>query len=129
LFEHITSFENLWIAAVKAMKGKRFKPSTVEFNVEIEKHIMRIKQELETGNYRCGKYREFYVQESKKRLICAAPYRDRVVHHAICNVIEPIFEKSFIFDSYACRKAKGTHKAVERFSSFLRNTQNRCPKM
>jgi len=125
LYEKIISFENLWEAAKKARKGKRFRESAMAFDVELEKNIIRLQNELKNGTYQCGRYREFYVQESKKRFICAAPYRDRVVHHALCNVIEPIFEKTFIDDSYACRKNKGTHKAVERFSSFLRNPENR----
>ena len=69
-----------------------------------------------TQTYRPGAYHEFYLYEPKKRMISAAPYRARVVHHALCNVIEPIFERTFIFDSYACRVGKGTHRAVNRFT-------------
>lgn len=125
LFESITSFENLWLASKKAQRGKRFKDSALRFNAELEKNLLGLKRTLEEQTYRCGRYRQFYVQESKKRLISAAPYRDRVVHHAVCNVIEPIFERGFIYDSYACRVGKGSHKAVERFSSFLRNPENK----
>ena len=57
----------------------------------------------------------------KKRTIRAAPFADRVVHHALCNVIEPIFDQTFIFDSYACRKEKGTHKAAKRVKTFWRS--------
>jgi retron-type reverse transcriptase len=124
LFESITSFENLWLASKKAQRGKRFKDSALRFNAELEKNLLQLKQELEEQTYHCGCYRQFYVQKSKKRLISAAPYRDRVVHHALCNIIEPIFDRTFIYDSYACRQGKGTHKAVERFSSFLRNPEN-----
>ncbi len=63
-------------------------------------------------------FENLYVADPKPRLISAAPYRDRVVHHALCNVLEPIFERSFIFDSYACRKGKGTHAAVDRYTAF-----------
>ncbi|MFH0872129.1 MAG: RNA-directed DNA polymerase [bacterium] len=70
-----------------------------------------------------GHYREFTLLERKPRRISAAPYRDRVVHHALCLVIEPIFERSFIFDSYACRRGKGTHRAVDRFSQFCRRNR------
>ncbi len=125
LFHKITSFDNLLLAAKKARRGKRWRSSTVSFDAELEKNIMRLRHDLESGEYRCGRYRQFYVQESKKRQISAAPYRDRVVHHALCNIIEPIFDRAFIYDSYACRKGKGTHKAVERFSSFLRNPENK----
>ena len=82
--------------------------------------MLRLERELFTGSYRHGRYRDFIVHDSKKRLISAAPYRDRVVHHALCNVVEPLFDKGFIYDSYACRKSKGTHAAVDRFSAFAR---------
>lgn len=124
LYDQIVSFENLILAARKARAGKRFRSATTAFDAEFEKNIIALKCELQNETYECGPYREFYVQEAKKRFICAAPYRDRVVHHALCNIIEPIFDRTFVFDSYACRTGKGTHKAVERFSSFLRNPQN-----
>ncbi len=76
--------------------------------------------------YRHGPYREFIVTDSKKRVIKAAPFRDRVVHHAVVNIIEPIFEKAFIFDSYACRRGKGTHRAIKRLEHFIRSLQSRC---
>jgi RNA-directed DNA polymerase len=69
--------------------------------------------------YRHGAYRTFIVADSKKRTIKAAPFRDRVVHHAVCNIIEPIFDPSFIHDSYACRKGKGSHAAVKRLEHFI----------
>ncbi|MDD4091928.1 MAG: RNA-directed DNA polymerase [Smithellaceae bacterium] len=72
--------------------------------------------ELADKRYSPGPYREFTIYDRKTRRISAAPYRDRVVHHALCNVIEPIFERSFIHDSYACRAGKGTHAAVNRFT-------------
>ena len=62
----------------------------------------------------------FTIYEGKKRQISAAPFRDRVVHHALTGVLDPIFERSFIFDSYACRKGKGTHAAVDRCQAFAR---------
>jgi len=120
LFPQICSFENLLLAAKKAQRGKRFKKNVARFNIDLEKELVRLRRELLDHSYRPGKYHHFTVYEAKKRLISAAPYRDRVVHHALCNVIEPIFERSFIYDSYACRKGKGTHQAVERFSQFAR---------
>jgi len=68
-------------------------------------------------------YREFTIYERKPRKISAAPYRDRVVHHALCNIIEPIFERMFVYDSYACRKDKGTHKAVNRFTEYSKKNK------
>ncbi len=76
--------------------------------------------ELEDGSYRPGAYRSFYIRDPKRRLISAAPFRDRVAHHALCNVIGPIFERTFIGDSYANRVGKGTHAALDRCQSFAR---------
>ena len=123
LYARICSFENLMSAAKKAEKGKRFKENVARFNVNLEKNIFQLQRDLRHHSYRPGKYRHFAVYESKKRLISAAPFRDRVVHHALCNVIEPLFEKAFIYDSYACRKNKGTHKAVLRFSEFAQKNR------
>ena len=118
LFLKICSFENLLLASRKAQKGKRFTNGTARFNVNLENEIIRLREELLSKTYKPGAYASFYIYEPKKRMISAAPYRDRVVHHAICNVIEPIFERSFIHDSYANRKGKGTHKAVLRYQEF-----------
>jgi retron-type reverse transcriptase len=120
LFDQIISFENLLLASRKAQKCKRFKPSVSSFNLELEKELLIIQHELKYQTYQPGSYKRFLIFDPKKRLISAAPYRDRVVHHALCNVIEPIFDKTFIYDSYACRKNKGTHKAVDRFTKFCR---------
>lgn len=120
LFEKIISFENLLIAARKAQKGKRFNDNVASFNLRLESELLQLQQELTNHTYQPGKYTEFYIYEPKKRMISAAPYRDRVIHHAVCNIIEPIFEKIFIFDSYANRKNKGTHAAIDRFQQFSR---------
>jgi RNA-directed DNA polymerase len=79
-----------------------------------------LQQELLTRTYRPGPYDTFIVHDKKPRLISAAPFRDRVVHHALCNVIEPIFDRSFPYDSYACRTGKGTHAAVDRAAHYTR---------
>lgn len=122
LFPEIVSFENLLKAAQKAQKGKRFKRSTALFNLDLEKELLCLQHQLTLKSYRHGLYTDFIIHDPKQRLISAAPYRDRVVHHALCNVIEPIFDKTFIFDSYACRIGKGTHKAVDRYTSFARKS-------
>ena len=82
-----------------------------------------MQRELRDGNYVAGAYRTFRIHDPKERLISAAPYRDRVVHHAVCQVLEPIFEPTFISDSYACRSGKGTHAAVDRFTQFARRNR------
>ena len=85
-----------------------------------EYELLRLQDELRTRTYRPGQYRAFYVREPKRRLISAAAYRDRVLHHALVNVIGPLFEKNFIADSYANRAGKGTHRALDRCTHFMR---------
>jgi len=123
LFEQICSFENLLSAAKKAQRSKKLKQDVARFNFRLEHELLKLQEELLNGTYQPGGYYEFYIFEPKKRMISAAPYRDRVVHHALCNLIEPIFDKTFIYDSYACRKDKGTHRAVERFTQFCRKNK------
>lgn len=120
LFDQITSFDNLLKASQKAQKGKRFKEACALFNLNLEKELIQLQRELKEQTYQHGDYHDFFIYDPKKRLISAAPYRDRVVHHALCNVLEPIFDRSFIADSYACRKGKGTHAAVNRYSQYAR---------
>ncbi len=116
----LVSFQNLLLAARRAQRGKRFVPATAAFNFNLEGELLRLQRELVEGSYRPGPYRTFSIREPKERLISAAPYRDRVVHHALCNVMEPFFDRGFIEDSYACRRGKGTHAAVDRFQHHLR---------
>ncbi len=123
LFEKIVSFENLLLAACRAQKGKRFNLNTGRFNFFLEKELFKLQEELKNKTYKTGKYRQFFVHDPKKRLISAAPYRDRVIHHAFCNIIEPIFDKTFIDDSFACQIGKGTHRAIFRCQSFLRKNR------
>jgi len=81
--------------------------------------LLNIQNHLIYGSYIPGRYKEFFVHDPKTRLILCLPFQDRIVHQAICNVINPLFEKSFIYDSYACRKGKGTLAAVNRCEKFL----------
>jgi retron-type reverse transcriptase len=119
LYSQITDFQNLFLASRKAQKGRRYRESTMRFNFDLEANLFCIQDELKSKSYRHGYYRDFIVLDSKKRLISAAPYRDRVVHHAVNNIIEPLFDRSFINDTFACRKGKGTHAALLRFRHFL----------
>jgi len=120
LFEQIIAFENLLVAFKKASKGKRSKPAVATFEVNLENELLQLERELRQKTYCPGSYRSFYIHDPKRRLISAAPFRDRVVHHAVCNIIEPLFERTFIYDSYANRKGKGTHKAIERYQHYAR---------
>lgn len=118
LFEAIASFPALIVAARRAARGKRRKPGAASFLANLEKQVAALERSLRDRTYRPGRYVAFQVCDTKPRMVSAAPFRDRVVHHALCAVIEPIFERGFIFDSYANRKAKGTHAAVARYERF-----------
>jgi retron-type reverse transcriptase len=123
LWPQITSFENLYQAAQQAQKGKRFRPNVLAFNYQLETELIQLQAELLDQSYTPGAYRTFEIYEPKPRLISAAPYRDRVVHHALCQIIQPIFEQGFIRDSYANRVGYGTHRALKRFTEFARSSQ------
>jgi retron-type reverse transcriptase len=112
------SFENLWWAWRKARRGKSRSAGAVAFELDLEHNLLALQQELASGDYRPGTYRLFTIYERKPRLIAAAPFRDRVVHHAVMNVIEPPLDRRFIHDSYACRQGKGTHAAVDRYQRW-----------
>jgi len=120
VYSKIIAKENLYRSAYMAAKGRRYRDTTADFNFNLEEEIRRLHKELTMKTYRHGKYRTFTIRDPKTRQISAAPFRDRVVHHAVHDVIEPLIDSSFIHDSYACRKAKGTHKAVDRAQAFLR---------
>ena len=120
LFEKFVSFDNLLDAYKKARKGKVYQGYATEFNYNLSGNLLEIRNQLLKESYRFDEYKVFYVYDPKQRLIKAPSFRDRIVHHSLCNIIEPIFDQKFIYDSYACRKEKGTHKAVKRLQGFLR---------
>jgi retron-type reverse transcriptase len=120
LWPALTSFEHLLQASQKAKRGKRFRPTVARYEFNLERELWKLRDQLICKTYRPGQYRPFYIYEPKKRLISAAPYRARIVHHALTGMLEPIFEPTFISDSYACRKGKGTHAAVDRCQQFAR---------
>jgi retron-type reverse transcriptase len=123
LYPQIIDFDNLYLSARKAQKGKRFRENVLQFNYNLGTELLKIQQELKDKTYQPGSYRTFYLRDIKSRLISAAPYRDRVVHHALCNIIIPIFERTFISDTYANREGYGTHKALMRFTDFARSSR------
>lgn len=120
LYNKIYSFNNLYSAYLKARKCKRYRKEVLDFTSKLEENLLIIQNELIWKTYEPGRFKGFYVYDPKKRLIHAPAFRDRVIHHALCNIIEPLFEKKFIYDSYACRKGKGTHAAVKRVQKFMR---------
>ncbi len=121
LYPYICNFDNLLLAFHKAAKGKRRKADVAAFEYHLEDNLLALQDELQAQSYAPGGYHSFHIYDPKPRLISAAPFGDRVVHHALCNVIEPIFERRFIHDSYACRRGKGTHQAVDRAQEFARH--------
>lgn len=120
LFPGLCSFDNLYHAYRKARKGKRSKAQVAAFEYNQEEELLRLQEELLNDSWKPGPYHSFYIHDPKKRLISAAPFRDRVVHHALCRQIEPIWEALFIPDSYANRIGKGTHRAILRCQQFTR---------
>jgi hypothetical protein len=114
------SFPNLLRAALRARRRKRFCAPVARFFFNLEGELWKLHAELAAQTYEPSAYDCFFVYEPKKRLISAAPFRDRVVHHALTGVLEPIFERSFVSDSYACRTGKGTHAAVRRAQHYAR---------
>ncbi|MBI5304349.1 MAG: RNA-dependent DNA polymerase [Chloroflexi bacterium] len=120
MYTELCSWDNLLFAYRRAAKGKRGQPPAAAFEYRLEDNLLALQRELRDQTYQPGAYTSFYIHEPKRRLISAAPFRDRVVHHALCQLIEPVFERSFIFDSYANRKKKGTHRALDRAQEFAR---------
>lgn len=120
LYPQVHEFENLYLSYRKARKGKRGKAYVAEFERSYEEQLLNLQEELRSKTYHPGAYASFYVHEPKKRLISAAPFRDRVVHHALCRVIEPVWEKRFIDTSYANRVGKGTHRALDKTTEYAR---------
>ncbi|ELS33489.1 MULTISPECIES: RNA-directed DNA polymerase [Pseudanabaena] len=123
LYSQIINFENLLLAARKAQKGKRYRENVLVFNFHLESELLQLQTELLHQTYQPQSYRTFQIHEPKSRLISAAPYRDRVVHHALCNIIAPLIESSFIPDSYSNRIGYGTHRAIRRFTHFVRSSE------
>ena len=119
-WKELTSFSNLLLAYRKAAKGKRGLPPAARFEYNLEERLFALQEELASGTYLPGGYHHFFIHEPKRRLISAAPFRDRVIHHALCNVIEPAFERSFIVDCYANRVGKGTHRSLDKVQQLAR---------
>lgn len=123
LWPQITDFSNLLNASRQAQRGKRFQTNVLNFNYELESNLLQLQEDLLTKSYQPGEYNTFQIVEPKKRMISAAPYRDRVAHHALCNVIGPIFEATFTEDSFANRKGYGTHRALDKFIGYARSNR------
>jgi retron-type reverse transcriptase len=112
LWPEVTSWWNLLDAALAAARGKRSRPDVARFLVELEPNVSQLQRELLDGSYEPGVYRTFWIRDPKPRQISAAAFRDRVVHHALTRVLEPIFERRFTDSSFASRKGFGQHRAL-----------------
>ena len=123
LWDKLIGWDNLVLAASKAQRGKRDRLAVQQFNFHQEKQLVQLQIELERGFYRPGEFRSHWITRPKPRLISAAPYRDRVVHHALMNVLESILDRHFHPHSYACRQGKGTHAAANRLQLLMRRNR------
>ena len=120
LYPLIISAENLFAAWEIFKRDKRNKPDVAEFEENVERHIFQLRHDLRDKTYKHGPYYGFWIHDPKRRRIHKATVRDRVLHHAIFKVLNPIFEPTFISTSFSCRIGKGTHKGVESVRDMLR---------
>ena len=118
LFARIADFQALHAAARRAVKGKRKKPGAASFFANLERELLALERQLRACDYRPGRYAAFEVNDPKRRIVSAAPFRDRVVHHALCAVVQPILEAGFIDHTFANRVGKGTHRAIEVYERY-----------
>ncbi len=129
-FADISSIKSLMAAWAKFARGKKSRSDVVEYQKHLRRNIRELHIKLQTGRYQHGTYQQFTICDPKMRRIHKATVEDRLVHQAIVSAIEPLFEKRFIYDSYSCRQAKGTHAARERLAKFLgRESSNNTRKV
>jgi len=124
IYKQVYDINNLFLAYQKARKGKSKKHYVLNFELNLEKNLNRLKEELINKNYNPTNLKRFTIRDPKTRVIHSSIFRDRIIHHAVINILNPIYENIFIYDSFASRKNKGTHKAVERFEYFMRKVSN-----
>jgi retron-type reverse transcriptase len=120
IFAQIISFENIFFAWEEFVAGKKHKKDVMEFSVHLSENIFNLHQDLKNKIYKHGGYHAFNISDPKPRNIHKASMRDRLLHHAIYRVLYSYFDTKFIYDSYSCRKDKGTHRALRRFEEFGR---------
>ncbi len=124
LYGELCFYENLLEAFRRAAKSKSSKWYVMEFRKDLKNNLLRLQKELISQTYEPQAMKTFVIHDPKTRVISASAFRDRIVHHALCNIIEPIFDRTFIYDSYANRKSKGTHAALRRFDCFKRKVSS-----
>ena len=118
MFDDITSFGNLLLAAQRAARGKRERPDAAAFLFGLERHCLRLADALQSGQWHPGPYREVTVHEPKERRISIASFSDRVVHQAICHHVTPFLERSYINHTFASIAGRGQHRALACFERF-----------
>jgi len=124
LIDKITTIENLQDAYRRTSCGKRMSYGYLEFKEYSHANLLAIQAELKAGAYKIGEYRNFTIYEPKARLISALDFKDRLVQHALCNVIAPIFDRALLPYTFACRTSMGTHAGVRHVQSMLRHTKH-----
>ena len=120
IFEKIISAENLFLAWNEFKKDKRNKIDVLQFEWNLEENIFQLRRDLKSGGYKHGGYESFYITDPKLRHIHKASVRDRILHHAVYAVINPIFEETFIPVSFSCRIGYGAHKGVDKLGRIAR---------
>jgi RNA-directed DNA polymerase len=120
LYRQIPTYENLCLAFWKACRGKQDRKEVIAFRSNFDGQVRKLQDALLRHEPDIGHYRFFTVHDPKQRSICAAAFPERVLHHAIMNLCEPVLEAYAIHDSYACRKGKGARKALERAQRYAR---------
>ena len=118
LTEKIAAMDNLQLAFYKAQKGKAGQPAVYQYGKKLQIHLYELQQQLKAGQVETGHYHYFTIYDPKERLVCEAPFPQRVMHHALMNICHPFFERFQIVDSYASRLGKGTYAALDRAKMF-----------
>ncbi len=120
LIEKIADIDNLFDAYYKARRGKQHKCSVQQYAQHIEENLVSLRHQILSGDIEVGAYHRFKIYDPKERVICAAPFSERVLHHAIMNICKPVFERHLIYDTYATREGKGIYAAIERAVPAMR---------
>ena len=120
LIEKIADMDNLQLSFYKAQKGKGTKNEVFQYGKNLHNNLSDLQEQILSGDIKIGNYRYFTIYDPKKRIICAAPFGQRVLHHALMNICHPYFEQNQIFDSYASRLGKGTYAALDNAQKFNR---------
>jgi retron-type reverse transcriptase len=124
LYKKVCSFDNLFLAFKKARRGKSKKNYVLNFELNLQKNLKCLQDDLINKTYYPSSLKKFIIRDPKTRTIHSSIFRDRIVHHAIINILNPIYEKIFIYDSFASRKNKGTQEAIKRFEFFVRKVSS-----